>query len=311
MEEVYLAVEGGGSKSRAVLEHHGCLFARTEWRGLNPNDIGPDEFDRRLRSLLAPLLGRLATRAVSISACFAMAGVGKPALRRQCRAIASRVVRPYGTCRHLALTTDAEALARTCLQARNGVVLIAGTGSVALGVRRRDGRGGDGRQIVVKVGGLGGLADTGSGFSIGMALIEHCLRAVGGSELQSASSRLLCKRYRVNLEGVPKCFFGAERSRVSSLAPSVLECYRQGDPAARSIVYRAVGDLVLMVVKAKQRAGLPGRFPVYVSGGLFRNDAFRRLFLGRLRSVLPRVTTHNVTEPLLGVLQLARRVAPV
>lgn len=57
----------------------------------------------------------------------------------------------------------------------NGVIIVAGTGSIACGIGK------DGREI--RVGGWGyRVGDEGSGYSIGKAAVTHILRAYDGRE---------------------------------------------------------------------------------------------------------------------------------
>lgn len=320
MDIAYLAVEGGGSKARAALLHRDRLLARIESSGINPGDIGYREFERRLCSLVEPLLAGLKVglggsprrSPVSVSACLALAGAGNLPVRRRCRAIAGRVIRRHVACRRLTLMTDAEALVRTYLNERDGVVLIAGTGSIAMGVRHRGGSGSgrtrsEARTRVVRVGGLGGLADAGSGFRVGMGLIEHALRVLDGTEPEGVAVPMLCRRYRITLKDVPSIFLPPERSRISSLAPTVLAAHRAGDPIAASIVAQAVCDLADLVGRAIKRAGLLDRFQVYLSGGLFASPTFRGQFVKQLRKLAPGAVPQFVAEPLVGVLALAKQ----
>jgi N-acetylglucosamine kinase-like BadF-type ATPase len=277
---VLIAIDGGGSKARAVLARGHRLLARVEMRGLNPRDISSAEFDVRLRSLLSPLvlsgLGPVPTAGVYV--CAALAGAGEPEVRRSCRRSIGGVLKEYGGCRRLRVVTDVAALVEARLGKRDGIVLIAGTGSVCLGVKHARGR-----RRVVKAGGLGGRRDQGCGFSIGARLVER--------ERAARNPRRL------------------GRSGTASLAPLVLAAYSAGDGFARRVVEEAVADLVRMVVAVESRAGLGARTGIYFSGGLFENDAFRSLFRRRLAEVVPNAAPEPAGEVLTAALELARRSA--
>ena len=277
-QPVFLAVDGGGSKGRAVLERGGRTAARMEPSGLNPRDITPSEFEARLASLVSPLfagaMGTPRARA-QIYACVALAGAGDPAVRRRCRVAIGRVLRRHGICRRLRVVTDAAALVETRLGHRDGIVLIAGTGSICLGVKHARGR-----MRVVRAGGLGGVRDEGCGFAIGARFAGHSLGAVR-----------------------------PERARVASLAPLVFRACAAGDRSARAVIEEAVCDLVRMVVSVRSGAGLSGRVEVHVSGGLFQNDAFRSLFRRRLARALPGSSPQAATEVLPALVKLARKPA--
>jgi N-acetylglucosamine kinase-like BadF-type ATPase len=316
-----LAVDGGGSKARAVLEYRGRLVARTLCKGINPHDIGPLEFERRLHSLIGPLFAGLKASSaglpVEVWACLALAGVGRPFARRRFESVARRAIERYGICRRLALLTDAGALLEARLSEGDGVVLIAGTGSIALAVKHRGGRSGGagpGRTSVARAGGHGGFADRGSGFAIGMGLVESAVRVRSDIVPGGLLLRGLYARRGGSFESVARAFLRQarpwDRARISALAPVVIEAYCKKDPGARVIVERAAADLAELAAAAAERAGLRGRFELYLSGGLFASRPFTRLVASGLRRTLPGARVRMVREPLLEVLGLARRQVP-
>ncbi|MFZ1948114.1 MAG: BadF/BadG/BcrA/BcrD ATPase family protein [bacterium] len=318
VDEALLAVDGGGSKARAVLEFQGRLAARALCRGINPRDIVPLEFERRLRSLLGPLFAWLEAsspgRPVEVSACVALAGVGMPSARHRCETAARRTIERHGICRRLVLLTDAGALVEARLSQRDGVVLIAGTGSIALAVKHRRGRSGgvgSGRTQVARAGGRGGFADRGSGVAIGMGLVESAVGVRSETVPEGLLLRGLYARRGHSLESVARAFLRQarpwERARISAVAPILIEACFKKDPAAMAIVERAAADLAKLAAAAAERAGLRGRFEVHLSGGLFASRPFSRLVASSLRRALPGARVRMVREPVLEVLGLARR----
>jgi N-acetylglucosamine kinase-like BadF-type ATPase len=303
-EPVFLGVEGGGSKARAIVEHNGRTAAKLEWNGLNPCDITCEEFEVRLRSLVAPLLGPLRGSRTPIYAYFALAGAGKPVVRHKCRTAIVRALRVYGTCRRIKVTTDAAALIEKYLEDRDGIILIAGTGSICMAVRRVGGR-----RRSARVGGKGGSLDEGSGYWIGSRLIQHVLGAPGRAGGRSRCAALLLRNHGISASDAGSEFRGWERSRVASLAPIVLWGYDRRDEFARLVIARAVSDLVGMVVAATEKVGLQGKTGLYLAGGLFQSDAFERLFRQRLRQVLPGLAPHVSADDLTALLLLAKRLA--
>jgi N-acetylglucosamine kinase-like BadF-type ATPase len=306
-QPVFLGIDGGGSKARAILECGGRVLGRIEWNGLNPRDIGGAEFEARLESLLSPLLrsgSGPAAPSGPIYACAALAGAGDPAVRRRCRIAISRVLKEHGDCRRLRVVTDAAALAETHLGRGDGIILIAGTGSICLGVKRVRGR-----RRVVRAGGLGGTLDRGCGFRIGTRLVEHALGVLDGRERTSTCIDLLCRTTGMPLARAVRAFASLERSRTASLAGVVLRAYGAGDGFARSVIEEAVEDLVEMVASVKATAGLGDQTGLWLAGGLFENEAFRRLFRRRLTPALRHAAPPAAIGSLPAVLELARGLA--
>ena len=160
------------------------------------------------------------------------------ALARRLRRFAPRVV----------VISDVEAAYLAALGASPGVLLLAGTGSIALG-RDHGGR-------WARAGGLGALlGDDGSAFAIG----RDWLRRPGANSL-------LARRLGRSSDAVP---------RIAAYTPPVLRRARQGDREARRIVREAQHALALLVTTTARRLRL--RAPVTVSwaGTLMRNAGFR------------------------------------
>jgi glucosamine kinase len=198
--------------------------------------------------------------------------------------LAAELARRVGAARVL-IASDVVTSYLGALGLRPGVVLAAGTGSVALAA---DGRGG-----VASVDGWGHLlGDAGSGFAIGRAGLANALRAVdgrGGSEDLRARAEAAYGR----LGELPTAIYGGEEParRIAAFAPAVADAARAGDEAARAIWAAAAGELATSVAAAAERtfgAGVPA--DVSWAGGLFAaEDLLRTPFARRLAERAPRL----------------------
>jgi len=168
---------------------------------------------------------------------------------------------------------------------RPGVVVAAGTGSVALAA--------DGGGAVAFVDGWGHLlGDAGSGFAIGQAGLAGALRSVdgrGGSEALRARAEAVFGR----LVELPTAIYGGEEParRVAGFAEAVADAAHAGDEAARAIWTAAAGELATTAVAAAEQtfgAGVPA--DVSWAGGLFAaEDLLRMPFARRLAERAPRL----------------------
>ena len=159
------------------------------------------------------------------------------ALARRLRRFAPRVI----------VISDVEAAYLAALGAVPGVLLLAGTGSIALG---RDGRGRWTRE-----GGLGPLlGDDGSAFSIGRAWLRDAVGPARARRIATAPDAV---------------------ARVAALAPAVLRRAQQGDRTARRVVRDAQRALATLAGRAAHALRL--RPPVTLSwaGGLLGHAPFR------------------------------------
>jgi N-acetylglucosamine kinase-like BadF-type ATPase len=130
----------------------------------------------------------------------------------------------------------------------SGMVLIAGTGSVAI-ARKKNGD-------IVKVGGWGRLlGDEGSGYWIGLQAIKQYCKAVDANENQGELSKrveeVLGAKCSSDFTEVRKMLYRNEL-HPQDFAPLVFESVDK-DPAAQSIIEEAVNALtsILLTLTAK------------------------------------------------------------
>jgi glucosamine kinase len=200
---------------------------------------------RALPAVLRAVLRRSGLRPAQVGALVvASRGVWTPA-ERHAAAAALR-----GFARRVRVISDVEAARDGALGAAPGILLLAGTGSIALG-RGRSG-------TFARAGGLGPLlGDEGSAFWIGRAWLPIAQRHAGA---------LALRRLALRPDAV---------ARVAALAPSALRAARRGHPVARAIVGGAQAALAELVANLAARLRL--RPPVTVSwaGGLLADARFR------------------------------------
>lgn len=298
-----LAVDGGGSRGRAALHYAGKTVYNTVVKGLNPIDLGEATFRERFAVLVLPLLDSLEVRPSSIRVCVALAGCGRPDIARGCRTIVTGMVSEFTSKPRVSVMSDADALVRCCLTGKGGIALIAGTGSVCVGVRRRAGR-----TLTRRIGGWGAYLDDGSGFRIGLSVLRTVLSVLDGRQKPGVMAELVCKRYDITIDETPPAFLPVRRERVAALAEIAFEAYELGDTSARSIVRGAAADLADMVLAARAGARLGTRPMIFLSGGLFESPVMKRLVKRRLHSALPGAEFHHVDDLLPGILEIAHGV---
>ncbi len=234
--EWWIGVDLGGTWVRVIaLDARG---RRRDFKGPSPGPAGLPALLRRL--WLRWTLGRGDVQALVVASKGVWTAAERSRQERRLRALAPRV----------RAISDAEAAYLGALGERAGVLLLAGTGSMALA---RDARG-----RWVRAGGLGPLlGDEGSAFWIG----REWLRATIGTTGFAMARRIL---------GSPDPV-----ARIAALAPGVLRLARSGSREAHSIVARSQDALAGLLVRTSRDLRL--RPPIVVSwaGGLLDNPRFR------------------------------------
>ena len=248
-----LSADLGGTSVRLVLYVDGGEErARAEGPG-GPMRAGEGvRIAGKLAALGRPLLSRegiVRADAVVVGA----AGAGREAERSELEhaLVAERLAWK------VLVTTDAELARAAAFGGGPGVLLIAGTGSIAIGA--------DSSGTITRVGGLGWrIGDQGSAYWLGARALE----AVGamhdriGPVTHLAESLVAAVRVQ-GIAGLVRWSTTASTSEVAALGPVVVGSADQGDPVANEIVDRGVE----LLGKLATAAGA-GSLPVALSGGL-------------------------------------------
>jgi len=231
-----VAVDLGGTWARVIA-------ARED--GRQRRFTGPSPGPRGLPSLLRRLWRgwRLSRRCVQ-SLVVASRGVWTAAERRS---LAGRV---GALARQVEIISDVEAAYFGALGEREGIVLLAGTGSMAL-ARNARGR-------WARAGGLGPLlGDEGSAFWIG----REWLKSIGTGPGFSGTRRILA-----SADPIP---------RIAALAPGVLRRARAGSRPARRIVAESQEALARVLVASARELGLRPPIRVSWAGSVLDEGRFR------------------------------------
>jgi len=156
-----------------------------------------------------------------------------------------------------------------------GVVVIAGTGSIAYGV--------DPAGRTARSGGWGYLlGDEGSAFWLGHAAVRQGIRAIDGRGPATTLFERISRR--LDLEkptGLVKWFYDQDhsRDRVATLASIVEEAASAGDEAADSLLDEAAAHLARAARACTKQLSFSEPYPLVLAGGAFKAcpSLFRRL----------------------------------
>lgn len=265
---VYLGVDGGGSKTLAVIvDNEGRELGRGLAGSGNQSIVGTTQAALSIRaavdaaveaagSVSADGAGGLHIR----KAWLGMAGVDRPSdfemLYPEVAGLADQVQ----------LTNDAELLLGA-LDNAVGIALISGTGSIALG---RNAQG-----IVKRTGGWGHvIGDEGAGYEFGRQALIAAVRYADGRGPQTALLDLVMQEW--NLKRVDDIigiiYPETNASQVARLSRQVFQAARSGDAVARKIIDEGAQDLALHIAVVAKGLDLEGRLPLALAGGLLINE---------------------------------------
>lgn len=305
MSSLFVGVDGGGTHTRVmVVDESGAEVATAEGPG---SAIRPGEASRSaavIRDAVQRALEGLSDRPVR-SLCIGVAGAGREEERDTLQATLD-ADRLAGT---VAVVTDAEIAIEDAFGAGPGVLLTAGTGSIAYG------KGPTG--VMARCGGWGPvIGDEGGGSWIGRRALGIAAASYDGREPESALTEAITSALALeSMEGLIPWAAAATPADFGKLAPVVLEVAATGDLRANSLVTLAVEELALHVRTLARKLFSDERAACRLAmhGGLLApKSLLRRRLEQRLKSIAPgaSVLTERVV-PERGALKFAMREAGV
>ncbi len=306
----FLGVDGGATSTTcAVCDGDGRILG--VGHGGPSNHILAPGGEARARSAVEAAVGAAEStaglhRAEFTSAYFGMTGINRDT---ESARVFARAISSLLAARATHVDNDASIALAGALACQPGVIIIAGTGSVAFG---RDPSGREAR-----AGGWGYLfGDEGSGFAIGLAGVRAALRSRDGTGALTALEAQIPHRFGRSLVEIPVLFYEGriQRAAIAALAPVVTETAGAGDPVARSLVEEAAAGLAATATAVLKRLTWPdGMVALAPVGGVFRAG---RVILDPLKAA---VTAHVPGAvlvpprytPAVGALLLAMQAAGI
>jgi len=286
-----VGLDVGGSRSRGRLCEGGRVLAEAEAGAANATAVGPERADRELRALLDRLCTPSGRDAV-VAACAGVAGADSPAAREQ---VEGRLRALLPNARVLVVHDARLVLAAAGLE--DGIVLIAGTGSVAYG--RAGGH-------EARAGGWGHLlGDEGSGYWIVREGVRRILAGNdSGRPRARLASALLDATGRGDAVELMHAFYKQHAPGAwARLAGTVLA-------AAPELAVAAGHELAGLAIAVAERLGLSGGNLVLAGGLLLHEAAVERSVRKELASRLPDLAVGSLTEPpVAGAVRLAEALA--
>lgn len=289
---IVLGADVGGTSARVVLYHGESERGRAVGPG-GPMRAGEGvRLAERLADLARPLLLREGSVRVDAFVVGA-SGAGRATEQAELQGALEKQRLAW----RVRVTSDAELARAAAFAGGAGVLLIAGTGSIAL-ARAQDGS-------ERRVGGRGWrMGDQGSAHWIGARALEAVGAMHDGLGPATRLAEALCVAAKVaGIAGLIRWSVKATPAEVAALAPAVIHCADGGDPSAFELRESAVNWLVRIAVAAGA-----GPLPVALSGGLLAPDrGLRERVATALESRHSATVSRRAIDPCRGAVVLAER----
>jgi glucosamine kinase len=303
----YLGIDGGGSKTTCTIGDEVSQLATVAAGPCNIMRVGES---RARESLWNAIQGAFATAKIDSRqvhrACIGAAGAGREEIAGAIRRIVAEIIPG-----EIEVVGDMQIALTAAFGQGPGVVVIAGTGSIAYG---RDAHG-----RIARAGGWGfAISDEGSAHWIGCAAVSALLRVIDQGEDAYAAAEALPlfgeMKAAWRLGSLDELVRTANTSpHFARLFPAVRAAAHAGDSLAQRVLAQAgteLAQLAGIVVRrlfGEDDLNLPAA-RLAVTGGVFRHsETVREVFCHEIRKLDPRLEVNpKLIEPVVGALQMAR-----
>ena len=261
-------VDGGGTKTTAICcSPDGKEIARRVFGPFNLNSIGTQAFE----SILNELVSFLDETGYCRALCIGAAGITNNRVPECAEAVLGKTGIPYK------LMGDFEIAHTGALDGKEGIILIAGTGSVCYGKNSVG--------STAMAGGWGHLiGDAGSGYGIGRDALSAVARMYDGYGEPTILKDLLAQEMKLDTaEKIVSYVYSNDKSAVAALSPIVDKAYAMGDAVATQII-RSNAKALVQLVKAVASSLDFNSCDVALLGGLMEHETALRKEFEKLMS---------------------------
>jgi len=301
----YLGVDGGQSHTEAIIaDARGNILGRGQGGPSNHAEQpgGRERLHRAIVDSVGTALRAASARSIAdtefAAAHCAMTGGAD---------FKEEIIGSILNATHLEVGHDSPAALAGATAGGPGIVVIAGTGSVAYGESSGGKR--------LRVGGWGYLfGDEGGGFWVALQGIKRAMLGYDGFTEQTVLGDQALEHFRcADLHSLSMAVYRDEitRDRLATFAAIVHRAAQQGDNVARNILEEGGKFLAALARTVSNRLQLePSELQVACVGGVFRGELMREAFRRSLDDQLPAaIIIPPRFDPAIGALLLAYRGA--
>jgi N-acetylglucosamine kinase-like BadF-type ATPase len=308
MSDFFLGLDGGQSSTTALIGDAGGNIVG--WGSAGPcNHVQAAEARGKFLAVMRGCLSQAGARAGMQSSA---SSSGAWHFRAACMGMSggpddkAALLHELVEAEHTVVTHDAMIALAGATSGEPGVIVIAGTGSMAFGQNVRG--------ETARAGGWGYIfGDEGSGFDIAKQAVRAVLREHEGWGARTAlTPALLEASSSRDANEMLHLFYGDSwaRSRVADLARTVDRVAEEGDPIAVRVVQQAAQELALLAASVRRQLWSAGESAIISwAGGAFQSTLLLerfRLLIALEKEAVCRPPLHG---PAAGALLLAYKAA--
>ena len=306
ISEFYLGVEGGATKSTAILADGERILAQRTGKSLSYHNIGEAAVKKNLQTLLSPFLKK--GSGTKLYAVLGFAGLDTKRDKEIYRKIVGSVLPKNSV---FEVVNDAHiALEARCPGEQNRILVISGTGSTVLGQSKNKEAKSIGWDFL--------FGDEGSGYEIGTKVLKSAIQSWDGRIQKTVLEDLVLKEAHCKTmeEFMPKIYHmfrnqpGALKHSVADFGKIIDQALEQNDWRAREIRDEAVAGLLQGVRAVAQRLDIQdARFCIGLMGSVWKMPGLKEQFKKAVGKEFPLALFSEKQEPgAWGAVMLAKKL---
>ena len=279
-----IGIDGGGTKTEGIIgDNNGRIVGYVKAETTNIQVKALDDVKNTLVNMIATLRIQAKIDLSDINTIYlSLSGAGRETEKALIKASLAEFEND-GI--NIVIENDAMCALASGTYGDSGIVLIAGTGSIAYSYMKETNE-------LDRVGGWGYIiGDEGSGYDIGKQALSSIMKGYDGRGPATRLTGAIMKHLNLTHETeiIPYIYQNTEmRSDIAALSKIVLKVATKGDNVAKSILDNSIKSLIELVHGAflylDKKKYNP---PIVLCGGLFSNPMFKEKFISDLKTKLP------------------------
>lgn len=263
--EYIIGVDGGGTKTEAVAYSLDGDVLNTSLKGFANLLNGKEEALNNIISSIEELinhLGKENLKGIYLGVAGIEVGNNREYILNEIKEVLE--IEP-------SLMNDGELALKAMLKGEDGILVIAGTGSIAFGIK-------DGKSA--RTGGWGHLlGDEGSGYKISIDVLKNILFEEDNSIEKSDLSKAIMREFNWNsVDEIVEFVYSSTKDEIARIAPIVSKFAEEGDNYARGILEKEATALAKTTQNLYEKLGFEKCSIGLVGGVLKKSRIMREIF---------------------------------
>lgn len=297
-----VGLDGGGTKTAAIIaDLHGTLAGEAKGPASNFQVIGVEKASDVLFAMVQECCRAVSCEFEDVACVLAgLTGAGRPSDQERMGEAFRSLSRKRGAdFKNIRIESDARVALEGAFKGKPGIILIAGTGSIAFGK--------DEKGSIYRAGGWGRMiGDEGGGYAIGRDGLNAVTRELDGRGEHTNLTKLVAEEFGLKDQESIIAAVYRDNFDLASLARIVIDTVSAHDPVCEQIVDRAASELTDHVRTIAIKMGGKSIPLAFIGTVLSVENALANALRKKIASALPHISiAQPLSPPAYGAVLMA------